>query len=170
MAVNVCVKVSVWTCAFICHERIPRSGLLSQMVTLFNFLNNCQSVFQTRCTIFHSSQHTVRVPISPSPYQYLLLSISFTIAILVRVKCYFIVGFYLHFPNDFPKGFPVAQTLNTAACNAGSLSLSQSREDPLEKEMEKEMATHYSILAWRIPWREEPGRLQPMGSQRVGHN
>ena len=35
------------------------------------------------------------------------------------------------------------------------------REDPLEKEM----ATHSSTLAWRIPWREEPGRLQSMGSQ-----
>ena len=40
------------------------------------------------------------------------------------------------------------------------------REDPLEKEM----ATHSSTLAWRIPWREEPGRLQPMRSQRVGHD
>ena len=40
------------------------------------------------------------------------------------------------------------------------------REDPLEKEM----ATHSSILAWRIPWTEEPGRLQSMGSQRVGHD
>ena len=39
-------------------------------------------------------------------------------------------------------------------------------EDPLEKEM----ATHSSTLAWSVPWREEPGRLQPMGSQRVGHN
>ena len=39
-------------------------------------------------------------------------------------------------------------------------------EDPLEKEM----ATHYSILAWRIPWAEEPGGLQSMGLQRVGHN
>ena len=37
-------------------------------------------------------------------------------------------------------------------------------EDPLEKEM----ATHSSILAWRIPWTEEPGRLQSTGSQRVG--
>ena len=36
--------------------------------------------------------------------------------------------------------------------------------------MEKEMATHSSILAWRIPWTEEPGKLQSMGSQRVGHN
>ena len=40
------------------------------------------------------------------------------------------------------------------------------QEDPLEKEM----ATHSSILAWEIPWAEEPGGLQSMGSQRVGHN
>ena len=38
------------------------------------------------------------------------------------------------------------------------------RDDPLEKEM----STHSSILAWKIPWTEEPGRLQSMGSQRVG--
>ena len=36
-----------------------------------------------------------------------------------------------------------------------------------EEPLEKEMATHSSILAWEIPWTEEPGRLQPMGSQRV---
>ena len=40
------------------------------------------------------------------------------------------------------------------------------RDDPLEKEM----ATHSSTLAWRIPWTEEPGRLQSMGLQRVGHD
>ena len=40
------------------------------------------------------------------------------------------------------------------------------QEDPLEKEM----ATHSSILAWKIPWTEEPGWLLSMGSQRVGHN
>ena len=40
------------------------------------------------------------------------------------------------------------------------------REDTLEKEM----VTHSSILAWRIPWTEEPGRLQSTGSQRVGHD
>ena len=40
------------------------------------------------------------------------------------------------------------------------------REDPLEKKM----ATHSSILAWRIPWAEEPGGLQSIGSQRVGHD
>ena len=40
------------------------------------------------------------------------------------------------------------------------------REDPLEKEM----APHSSALVWKIPWTEKPGRLQSMGSQRVGHN
>ena len=45
----------------------------------------------------------------------------------------------------------------------GVRSLGQ--EDPLEEGM----ATHSSILAWRIPWTEEPGRLQSMGSQRVRH-
>ena len=40
------------------------------------------------------------------------------------------------------------------------------REDPLEKGM----ATHCSILVWRIPWTEEPDGLQPMGSPRVGHD
>ena len=40
------------------------------------------------------------------------------------------------------------------------------REDPLEEVM----ATHSSILAWKIPWTEEPGGLQSMGSQRVGHD
>ena len=39
-----------------------------------------------------------------------------------------------------------------------------------EVPLEKEMATHSSILAWRIPWMEEPGGLQSMGSQRVGHD
>ena len=39
-------------------------------------------------------------------------------------------------------------------------------EDPLEKEM----ATHSSTLAWKIPWTKEPGRLESMGSQRVGHD
>jgi len=39
-------------------------------------------------------------------------------------------------------------------------------EDPLEKEM----AIHSSTIAWKIPWTEEPGRLQSLGSKRVGHN
>ena len=44
--------------------------------------------------------------------------------------------------------------------------LSLGQEDPLKEEM----ATHFSILAWKIPWMEEPGGLQSIGSQRVGHD
>ena len=51
-------------------------------------------------------------------------------------------------------------------CNAGETWVqSLDQENPLEKEM----ATHSSILAWEIPWTEEPGRLQSMGSQTVGY-
>ena len=38
------------------------------------------------------------------------------------------------------------------------------------QDMEKEMATHSSTLAWKIPWAKEAGRLQPIGSQKVGHD
>ena len=57
----------------------------------------------------------------------------------------------------------VAQTVKASSYNAGDLVQSLGWEDPLEKEM----ATHSSILAWKVPWTEEPGRLQSMGSQRV---
>ena len=55
------------------------------------------------------------------------------------------------------KNLPAMQ--ETQVCSLG-------QENPLEKEM----AAHSSVLAWRIPWTEEPGRPQSMGSQRVGHN
>ena len=60
----------------------------------------------------------------------------------------------------------VAQTVKRLSAMLETGVQSLGREDPLEKEM----ATHSSILAWKIPWTEEPGRLQFMGSQRVGHN
>ena len=53
-----------------------------------------------------------------------------------------------------------------SACSAGDLVQSLGGEDPLEKGM----ATHSSIPAWEIPWTEEPGELQSMGLQRVGHD
>ena len=63
---------------------------------------------------------------------------------------------------DFPGG----SDSKASACNVGDPVRFLGREDPLEKEM----ATHSSTLAWKIPWTEEPDRLQSMGSQRVGHN
>ena len=63
-------------------------------------------------------------------------------------------------------GFMVAQRLKHLPAMRETWVRFLDREDPLEKEM----ATHSSILAWRIPWTEEPGGLQSMGSQRVGHD
>ena len=53
----------------------------------------------------------------------------------------------------------MAQLVKESACNAGDLGLILGQEDPLEKEM----ATHSSILAWKIPQTKEPGQLQSMG-------
>ena len=63
-------------------------------------------------------------------------------------------------------GFPGGSDSEESACNA---------RDPgsipgLRRSPEKAMAPHSSILAWKIPWTEEPGGLQSMGSQRVRHN
>ena len=62
-------------------------------------------------------------------------------------------------------GFPGAQTVKNLPAMQEDHVQSLRREDPLEKGM----ATHSNILAWRIPWTEEPGRLQPMGSQIARH-
>ena len=63
---------------------------------------------------------------------------------------------------DFPGGSAV----KNQPAHAGDAVPSLGWEDPLEEEM----ATHSSILVWEIPWTEEPGGLQSMGSQKVGHN
>ena len=65
------------------------------------------------------------------------------------------------------RAFLVAQMVKKKKSAAAQETQVQStdREDPLEKGM----VTHFSILAWRIPWTEEPGRLQSMRLQRVGH-
>ena len=60
----------------------------------------------------------------------------------------------------------MAQTVKSLPAVWETWVLSLAWEDPLEKAM----ATHSSILAWRIPWTEESGGLQPMGSQRVEHD
>ena len=60
----------------------------------------------------------------------------------------------------------MAQTVKCLPTMQETWVRSLGREDPLEKEM----ATHTSTLAWRIPWTEDPVRLQSIGSQRVGHD
>ena len=67
----------------------------------------------------------------------------------------------------------MAQTAKRLSTMRETWVPSLGREGPLEKEMkilEKEMATHSRTIAWKIPGTEEPGRLQSMGSQRVGQD
>ena len=61
-------------------------------------------------------------------------------------------------------GFPGGSVSKESVCRAGNLGSIIG----LGRSLEKGMATHFSILAWRIPWTEEPGGLQSMGSKRVG--
>ena len=85
---------------------------------------------------------------------------------LMIITCdQFMMTFFLMCPY-IPWASLVAQSLKRLPVMWETRVRSLGQEDPLEKEM----ATHSSILAWRIPWMEEPGRLQSMGSQRVRHD
>ena len=70
------------------------------------------------------------------------------------------------YPLQYSWASLVAQTVKNLPAMRGIWVLSLGWEDPLEKGT----ATHSSILVCRIPWTEEPSRLQSMGSQRIGHN
>ena len=73
---------------------------------------------------------------------------------------------YLHVWPTSVRASLVAQPIKNLPTMQETWVQSLGWEDPLEEEM----ATHFSILAWRIPWIEEPGRLQSMGSQRIRHD
>ena len=64
------------------------------------------------------------------------------------------------------SGFPGGLVVKNLPANAQDTDSILGQEDPLEKKM----TTHSSILAWKISWTEEPGGLQSMGLQRVGHD
>ena len=105
-------------------------------------------------------------------YQHILNSIfrslthfSYMTLMLVKSWTLILIHLFVSYHLDIWASL-VAQRLKRLPGMRETRVLSLGWEDPLEKEM----ATHSSILAWRIPWREEPGRLQSMGLQRVGHD
>ena len=96
--------------------------------------------------------------------------------IMTRLHHYNIIDSIFHCPKDplcpayssslnRPPVSPVAQMVKNSPAMPETWVQSLGWDGPLEKGM----ATHSSILAWRIPWTEEPGGLQSLGSQRVGH-
>ena len=126
-----------------------------------NFLTNCDSKFLFRLFLEHND-----VDISE-------IQISYQAGRAIRVPsvshCSYKSSWstinpdsmYVHSPTSL-----VAQTVKPLPAMWETWVQSLGLEDSLEKEM----ATHSSTLAWKIPWTEEPGRLQSMGWQRVGHN
>ena len=94
-------------------------------------------------------------------YSYPLLNISCNSRLNAHSRIELTLGFI--------RASQVVLVVKKSPVNAGDTrnvsSISGSGRSP-----EKEMATHYSILAWKIPWTGEPDRLQSIGSQRVGHN
>ena len=76
------------------------------------------------------------------------------------------MAYELYFNKTAIGGFPDSSAVKNLPAMQETQVQFLGQEDPLEKEM----AIHSSILAWKIPWMEEPGGLQFMGSQRVGHD
>ena len=69
--------------------------------------------------------------------------------------------------RGFPRASQVVLVVKNLPAKAGDM---RHRFDPWEEPLEEEMASHSSILAWRIPWTEGTGGLESTGSQEVGHN
>ena len=80
-------------------------------------------------------------------------------------KLHYCLGYLAGLPDQLWPS-PVAQMVKHLPAMWETQVWSLGQEDTLEKEM----AIHSSTLAWKIPWMEEPGRLQPMRSQRIGHD
>ena len=84
----------------------------------------------------------------------------------IKTRFFQFSSFYFCSTMLLSQDFPVAQMVKNLSAMQQTQVRSMGWEDPLEKEM----AIHSSIPAWRIPWTEEPGGLQPMGLQRVDHD
>ena len=121
----------------------------------FKLVFSLSSFILTQRLFSYSSLSAIRV------VSYLRLLIFFR-AILIPVCTSSSLAFHMMYSG----ASLVAQRLKRLPATWETWVRSLGLKDP----MEKEMPTHSSILAWRIPWREEPGGLQTMGSQRVGHN
>ena len=113
--------------------------------------------------LFHKSSYCYKFDVLP-PKPQILYTHTHTYTHTIFQIVFVIKPLHIYIIVSCIMGFPGSSNGKESACEARSLI--PGREDPLEKEM----ATHSRILTWRIPWTEEPGGLQSMGSQRVRHD
>ena len=102
-----------------------------------------------------------------SPFQFSILSILMSLKFLINMSLYSNIPFYTC--RKIYEHFLSVGHLDYFCTFMGFLGGSESKESACNAGAEKAMATHSSTLAWKTPCAEEPGRLQSMWSQRVGH-
>ena len=181
--VNEGIKTDYWTtedaltfCSVPCRDR-SFSKFYSTQWSLHLTSTQYQGIVSFLCTsvLFQmeafSSRTILSHPVEFEPWQsrttnFCALPFAYN---LYNINKTFIIKCVLHFLTKYlleTKGFPGGWEVNASAWNAGDqVSIPGSGRSPGEGN-----GNHSSILAWRIPWTEEPGRLQSMGLQRVGHD
>ena len=156
----------------------PVHSLLPAYVNLWwispLFLLSPNSPIYKICTNILPSMCTVRIKWGISSWHTVIIQLStwwdFILEIYAicmdNIRNLYTFTWNLRFQNSIIRASLVAQTIKNLPAMQETRIWSLVQEDPLEKGM----ATHSSILTWRIPWTEEPGRLQSVGLHRVGHN
>ena len=152
-----------WSFRYIISPSNEYSGLISSRIDWLDLLavqGTLKSLLQ-----HHSSKASI---LQCSAFFIVQLSHPYmitgkTISLTRRTFVGKVMSLFFNTLSRFVMGFPGGSDAKESACNEETQVQFLSQENPLEKGM----ATHSSTLAWRIPWREEPGGLQSMGLQRV---